>query len=710
MESRTTVTGLGMAQRVAERLIGHARRWLMLMLASGWLVGVSLWPLAHWESRDFLIKNDLSIAQRYEVLRYGSVGVLAVALLYVLVWLWWRRTDGELSAAAAFTRLSGRWYITLCTPLVVALLVSGVEADHGMLSMLFISVVTVVTMIWAHGLQAPPDDPQEPPTPPRWFRDPAFGAVLILVVMYGAAMTYLSLLEHRNIETHAYDLGIYDNLMWRTVHGDWLGCSLCKGGNHASGHFDPILIALSPIYKLWPRAQTLLVVQTWWIASAGIPLYLIGRRALARDRRLAVVLVAVFFLHPALHGVNLFDFHSLALCIPLVLWVVYCIDIGSRAGFVVAFVLLLLVREDMALLSCFIGLYAFIRGRPLWGILTVVAAISYLAVVKTSIMPDAGLLQQASKDASSHIYYYDDMIPHSEEGMRGLVVSAFSNPAFAAKMVFLNEGKLFYAFALFTPVLWLPLFGAGKRVLMLYGLAFVGFVSREHVYSLHFQYSAVVLPFVLAATPAGVVRCSKWRVTQALVPSNSHFRRTVTWGILVASLLVSARFGAFVPNRSFEAGWNHLVQWSTPEQVQRYAAVRTMVARIPDSASVAASSALVPHVSNRKDVFKYPSLGYADYLLLNMRSLENKKKDKPRVRAIRRKYVKLAEYDGIELLKRTAKKPGRKKSKTSRSGARADPKPALNRDGGPNGATGSVRFERNSASDREEPSHDLGAQ
>ena len=116
-----------------------------------------------------------------------------------------------------------------------------------------------------------------------------FGERTPIVVVGVAAGTVamvlgkLAVMRHVALQTRAFDLGIYDNIMWNTSHGRFLACSLVKSGVHTAAHFDPILVLLVPAYALVPRAETLLVVQTLWLVSGVVPLWFLvfdrlGRR------------------------------------------------------------------------------------------------------------------------------------------------------------------------------------------------------------------------------------------------------------------------------------------------------------------------------------------------------------------------------------------------------------------------------------------------
>ena len=86
-------------------------------------------------------------------------------------------------------------------------------------------------------------------------------------------------------------LGVYDNIFYHSIHGRPLASSLMKTGSHVSGHFDPILVLLSPVYLLKSSAESLLSLQSFWMAAGVFPAYLLGAELLRS--RFAGVVVAV---------------------------------------------------------------------------------------------------------------------------------------------------------------------------------------------------------------------------------------------------------------------------------------------------------------------------------------------------------------------------------------------------------------------------------
>src|SRR5262249_18880963 len=154
--------------------------------------------------------------------------------------------------------------------------------------------------------------------------------------------------QHHAFGTSIFDLAIYDNLFYQSAHGRFLDTNFVKGGSHLSGHFDPILAILSPLYLLWPRAGCLLVLQSIWpAAGASRRLFVVRRHT---GPWVAAAAAAVYLMHPALHGANLYDFHSLTLSIPLVIAAIGLLDAGRVRAYLFLLPVLLLVREDVSLL------------------------------------------------------------------------------------------------------------------------------------------------------------------------------------------------------------------------------------------------------------------------------------------------------------------------------------------------------------------------
>lgn len=478
---------------------------------------------------------------------------------------------------------------------------------------------------------------------------------VLLATVYAGLFAYYSVRHHHALGSRTFDLGIYDNIFWHTSHGNLLGSSLIRSGSHISAHFDPLLVLLAPLYRLAPRAEFLLVLQSLWLASGAIPLFLLARRKLGNPW-LAVMLAAVYLLYPALHGVNMYDFHSLALAGPLLIAALAALELRAVRTYALFVGLLLLTREDMSLVLIGMGAYAvFALGRRRLGLVTIAVAGGYLLVVKLFVMPDPGLFMQNTPETYGYAYYYADLIPFASEGASGLLLSLLTNPLFTLQHV-ATEPKLRFLFLLFLPLLFVPLALGGRRVVvLLYGFAFLFLSSRSAVHSIHFQYTTVLAPLALALTPVVLASFGEKRGRLPWGVDRSRLPPALVVGMLVTTVALSAKFGAILPNESFRAGFSKH-DWSPSTSVREtYASLRQAIETIPADASVSATRRLGPHISNRREAFTFPR--EADFVLVHRGDLSAK--DRSALDALRgeKGYGTAASFGPIVLLQKGAK-PG----------------------------------------------------
>ena len=605
--------------------VDACRGWLLWMTVVGVAPGLALWPVLHRDDpkfklanvRDHLIEIDLTWDERVHILKYAFASLFVTAVIYgVLGWMH-RRKHPETKWATYFSELNTRLIPVMLLPVFSALFTEELEIHLELLTLALAALSGIAFAYWHYQ------------TANLGWRRRLAGRLdrletlhvpdvlmLVTVTAYGWYFGWLSVLDHHNLGTHIYDLALYDNTFWNTVNGDTMACSYLRGNTHISAHVDPIIVLLSPIYALNPRAETLLWLQAIWIAMGGVPLYLHAKRMLESGWQAWTVL-ALFYLAPALHGINMFDFHSLALMIPLVMWAVYLLDTGRLWAYWLVIPLLLMVREDMPFVTCFIGVYAIMIKRRRTGIASLVVAVAYLLYIKSK----TNALLAGDKDGYSYSYYYEEMIPDDDEGLPGLVVSTFADPI-AALSVLLKPEKLLYWGKVFLPLMFIPFFGKGKRFLYLYGLAFIGLVSRKHVYSVHFQYSSVLLPFLLMGFPDGLKAVSSSRRLRALGIDLSTLRRSLLVGAMTTTIIISGKFGAIVPNKVFRAGWNRLEHSQSDKRKREYKQLWRMIDQIPKEASVCSSSQVGPQLSNRKDARKWPACNKSDYIIIGNKGLK----------------------------------------------------------------------------------------
>jgi uncharacterized membrane protein len=120
------------------------------------------------------------------------------------------------------------------------------------------------------------------------------------------------IIRHELFHTYAFDLGVFVQALYTT----WSNRRLLFetpdtiiSESYLGVHFSPILFLLVPLAGLLPLAETLLLLQTVVLA---LPTYFLYRDMYIKtgSGRLACLISIWYLSSPALHGVNLYDFHT----------------------------------------------------------------------------------------------------------------------------------------------------------------------------------------------------------------------------------------------------------------------------------------------------------------------------------------------------------------------------------------------------------------
>lgn len=586
--------------------------WPVIVAAA---LGATLFAAFHPELLPALFVNDLTRSQRAVGMRYFAGSIAAVVAVYAAV-LWYQSRDHFPIRFDRVRRVHCYLSFLVSGPAIVALTEPKIEKQHPWQAWLYIAIAVLAwwPTFRAFGSREPSTGRRRPLLSERQRDWLSLAAVLGMWVAYATFFTHLSITHHHGFGTRTVDLGLYHNIFFLSSRGEPLACTLIAGGSHASAHIDPILVILSPLYSLWPKAEFLLTLQSVWCGAGAVAAYLIGRDQLG-SRLAGIIWAVAYLIHPALHGANMYEFHSLTLLFSPLLFALYFLLAGKLRLYLLMVPLLLLIREDVSLLLCFVGASAIIAGKPGYaraGWITIVVSIAYFAVVKTFIMSSADLFNQGP-GSYGFAYYYKEMIP-TGWGARDFITTLLTNPAYVAKVVTKLE-KLHYLLVIFVPLLFLPAFAGRARIMLVYGFVFIFFASRTAVFSPHFQYSAVLLPIAIALAPVGL------RLLREVGPRDRSFTVAVMGCVLVASLLVSWKFGGIVENDSFRGGFSRVHRTLTEAKQEQYQRFLELTSAIEADASVSVTDRVGAHVANRAMVYRLAQGKDTDYYLIDTRDL-----------------------------------------------------------------------------------------
>src|ERR1700730_2628615 len=347
--------------------------------------------------------------------------------------------------------------------------------------------------------------------------------VPVLASAYFVLYSVLSVLRHVTYHSFGPDLGIFDQVFWTTTQGRFLETtmSLVQAQPHSylADHFSPVYLLLMPAYLLIPRPETLLVIQTLFLALGVWPIYLLTRLKLeAGFQRLAWVLAYFLFLPVAF--INLFDFHELALAVLPLGFAIYFLEKGRSGWFLVSLASTFLIKEELPLVGVGFGAYILLAKRD-WklglGVLAGSLA-AFLAIVRVIIPAFGGGSYEYF--ARRLNYRYAELGTTPQE----IATNAFTHPGRLAHLLFQLQ-KLKFLVGIFGPVLGLTALSGFAAILVLPTLAILLLSNYAPQYAFTSHYSAPLIALVIGTSIIGLAR---------LRPS---FQRPVAAAVVASSLV-----------------------------------------------------------------------------------------------------------------------------------------------------------------------------
>jgi uncharacterized membrane protein len=403
------------------------------------------------------------------------------------------------------------------------------------------------------------------------------------IAAYTAGFAALSALRHEAFVTGRFDLGNMVQAVWSTAHGHPLQMTDLHGEqiSRLAAHVDPILVLFAPLWWIWPSPHLLLVVQACAVALGAIPVFLLARKHLASSRA-ALGFALAYLLYPATGWLTLNEFHPVALATPLLLFAFWYLDEDRLLPFALFAIAAATCKEEIALVVTGFGIwYALARRR--WAAGTAIAFVG----AAWAVIAIAVVIPHYNAGAESDFYGR-----YSEVGgsAGGILKTAFTHPLRIAEAAFSGR-DLHYLLQLLTPLAALCLLAPLVLVAALPELAINLLSSTTTQTSIHFHYTAGLIPPLVIAAIFGAKRLSRWTLPVALV-------------LAVAALAGNYRLGP-IP------GWRHLPGGQTFQATAARVTVHDRVADralrlIPGDAVVSATNTLGGHLSARKRVLSFP--------------------------------------------------------------------------------------------------------
>jgi uncharacterized membrane protein len=276
------------------------------------------------------------------------------------------------------------------------------------------------------------------------------------------------------------------------LHGDQI--------SRLAAHVDPILVVLAPLWWIWPSPDLLLVAQAIAVAVGALPVYWLARKHLGSAHS-ALGFALAYLLYPATGWLTLNEFHPVALATPLLLFAFWYLDEDRLLPFTALAIAAAACKEEIALVVAGFGIwYALSHKRWLAG-----AAIAGVAGLWAAIAI-AVVIPHYNAGAESDFYGR-----YSEVGgsAGGILKTALTHPLRIVEAAF-SARDLHYLLELVAPLAGLCLLAPIVLVAALPELAINLLSSTTTQTSIHFHYTAGLIPPLVIAAIFGAKRLSRW--------------------------------------------------------------------------------------------------------------------------------------------------------------------------------------------------------
>ena len=425
----------------------------------------------------------------------------------------------------------------------------------------------------------------------------SISALAFIAVFFFLILTGMSVFRYLTFSAPNYDFGIFCNMFHNMKESfrPLVSCERDQILSHFAVHFSPAMYVFLPFYYIFPSPVTVAVFQTVAIYSGIIPFILIMKNR-KFDSFTMCMFAVVYAANAAYTGGCRYDFHENCLLVPFMMWMFYFYEKKKLPLMFLFALFTLMVKEDAFIYVSVFAVYVILTEKKLFkGSTLIFMAFAYFAVA-------CYILEQHGTGIMSN--RYDAMIS-GDEGLFGVIKTAFTNPAYAIELIFRTKdkdaNKLIYFLQMLCPLAFMP-FVTKKSVRLVLVLPLLLNLLTDYVYQydISFQYNFAIMSLLLYLCVVNATEMEK--------------KKRDFLSVTAAGLAAMMFFMLIVPGFTSKTK-----DYFTAKE--KFESMEEVIDAIPQDASVAASTFLIPHLADRTHIYEvyYTQHTEFDYVVLDMR-------------------------------------------------------------------------------------------
>jgi uncharacterized membrane protein len=488
--------------------------------------------------------------------------------------------------------------------------------------------------------------------------------LIIATFLFIAFFSIFLAQNHYIFNTYAWDLGIFNQVLWSTLHGKPFYYTLepfwSRYNNFLATHFSPILVLVLPFYALYPKPETLFVLNSAIIALGVIVAHKLSY-LLLKNEKYATIFSFLFLFNPLVIGQAFSSFHLETFFMTLMMFTIYFFAKKDWWKYFISLALTLMTIEYAAIPLIFFGIAMLLtinKWRSLsYGVkfliplITIILSLLYFVLVQNMQLA-LGLIK---------LNIHQEWKILGASSIIEVPLKVLENPVAALNALSYDSFyKIWYLLMIFAPLFFLPLLEPTYLLPTLPWFIISLFSNYPAYYVIFTHYPAFIAPFIFLATIYSFKKIAENKNTK--VVKLKKLLPKIMLALTTVSLLVAT------PRLD-------PISYLTRADLQHVTKVYEALSLIPSNASILAQDNIFPHVSGRFEAYTIPSPTWEGFSLIAIETLNNTlakkpeyiiidlKADNPHSRAIGElilrtlsklevsSYVLLVEYDGIYLFK-----------------------------------------------------------
>lgn len=407
-------------------------------------------------------------------------------------------------------------------------------------------------------------------------------AALVATLAMTVYIAVCSICHHYMFMTGAVDFGLFVQ-SFHSLADNLTAVNSCERDmlmSHFNIHSSYIFYLFVPIFKIFPYAETLLVLQAIFAMGGIVPLMLILKNRNFKGLSMLGLGLA-YVLSICLIAPCFYDFHENAFLPTLLMWTLWAMDSKKTIPFYAFSVLVCLVKEDAPLFIICIGLYAFFENKGdkkrFHGLVVAFLSAVYMLFI-TSWLTKHG-------DGQNMTYWrFGHLMLEREQGMVDVLVNSLKNPGYLFSTL-CTEATLPFLVQVMLPLLFMPFFT--KKIHRF--LLMVPFIVTNLVVGAYYQYAGQIGYQYIFGPVTLLIFMSVINIDDM----SDGVRRNIPILVFASSFVFFAGIESY----------NTFYYEYYTENKDYYVRSEETLQSIPENAVIGGDSVLISHLCDRKEVY-----------------------------------------------------------------------------------------------------------